>query len=295
MYCELLYNTPINKEIFRLDFIWQGTTPKAGQFFMVRPKRSSVFLGRPLSMENWMHASKNWSYIQKEVRSIKDPFERYLKEKYLESNTVRFMVARRGKGTLELAAMQSGEEAEIIGPLGNSWSDFLPKKRKSDKLVALVGGGIGIAPLYALLCEKPEYGFVFHAGFKKGFKNIDEKTALLGAAYLGAESIIVASETGKTSFTAHDGGEAAPGLKGRIPDFLEPEKYSAVCACGPEAMLKAVAEKCTAANVPCYVSMERHMACGVGACLGCTVTTTKGSRRCCADGPIFPASEIIWL
>jgi len=57
-------------------------------------------------------------------------------------------------------------------------------------------------------------------------------------------------------------------------------------------MLKVVAEKCAAAAVPCYVSLERRMACGVGACLGCTVSTAKGNRRCCADGPIFPAKEL---
>jgi NAD(P)H-flavin reductase len=94
--------------------------------------------------------------------------------------------------------------------------------------------------------------------------------------------VIVASE---------DGSE---GKKGRIPDFLDPAEYAAVCACGPSAMLKAVAARSAAANVPCFVSIERRMACGVGACLGCTVKTKNGNRRCCADGPVFPAGEIVF-
>ena len=100
-------------------------------------------------------------------------------------------------------------------------------------------------------------------------------------------NFIVASENGKT------------GHKGRIPDFFEPEQYAAVCACGPQAMLKAVAVKCKNAGVPCFVSLEQRMACGVGACLGCTVKTINGNKglqnqRCCADGPIFNADEVIF-
>ena len=111
---------------------------------------------------------------------------------------------------------------------------------------------------------------------------MEEKGGLLGPAFLETDKEIIATENGKE------------GLKGRIPDFLEAEKYSAVCACGPEPMLKAVAEKCKKAGTPCFISLERHMACGAGACLGCTVKTINGNRRCCADGPIFNAEEIIF-
>jgi len=259
VFCELINNTSINSEIFRLDFVWQSTAqaqlapPKAGQFFMVKPKHSAVLLARPISVAN------------------------------IESDTVQFLVARRGRGTRELAAMRCGDEAELIGPLGNAWTDFFPMiKNGNNKPIALVGGGIGIAPLQALLCEKTEYSFDFYAGFRTGFKNQDEKTALLGPVVLETERLTLASEDGKT------------GLKGRIPDFLEPEKYAAVCACGPEPMLRAVVAKCKAAGVPCFVSMERRMACGVGACLGCTVKTVNGNRRCCADGPVFNADEVIF-
>jgi len=262
MICELIYNNSVNNEIFRLDFVWQSAqvklappqagTPKAGQFFMIKPKRSAVFLGRPISVAKW------------------------------ESDTVSFLIARRGQGTRELAAMRTGEEAELIGPLGNAWADFLSTVENGDKKpIALIGGGIGLAPLNALLGETSAHHFEVYAGFRTGFKNDEEKSALLGVGYQ-ANNIIIATEDG------------TDGHKGRIPDFLEPGQYAAVCACGPEPMLKAVAEKCKAAGVPCFVSLEKRMACGVGACLGCTVKTVSGNRRCCADGPIFKADEVIF-
>jgi len=197
-----------------------------------------------------------------------------------EHDTVTFLIALRGQGTQELAAMRIGDEAELIGPLGNAWADFLPPVKDGNK-IALIGGGIGIAPLNALLCETSARRFDLYAGFRTGFKNDEEKNALLGAANQ-ANKIVIATEDG------------TDGHKGRIPDFLEPEQYAAVCACGPEPMLKAVAAKCKAAGVPCFISLEKRMACGVGACLGCTVKTVSGNRRCCADGPIFKADEVIF-
>jgi len=292
MMCELVKNTFVNDEVFRLDFIWQSAqaklaAPKAGQFFMVKPKRSGVFLGRPISVARWEPAATDQNFIRKKARGKRSPFQRFLTGKYLGSDTVSFLIAQRGQGTQELAAMHTGDEAELIGPLGNAWSDFLPDAKNSDKKpIALVGGGIGIAPLNALLieaalCETSGYHFDVYAGFRTGFKNSEEKSALLGMC-LRANKLVIATEDGKD------------GHKGRIPDFFEPEQYAAVCACGPEPMLKAVAAKCKAAGVPCFVSMEKRMACGVGVCLGCTVKTVSGNRRCCADGPIFKADEVIF-
>jgi NAD(P)H-flavin reductase len=255
--CALINNTFINNEIFRLDFAWgeSGHTPlalpKAGQFFMIKPRRSGVFLARPISVAG------------------------------IESGSLGFLIALRGKGTRELAAMRAGEEAELIGPLGNAWADFLPDADSAGKPIALIGGGIGLAPFHSLPGEKTGCRFDLYAGFRTGFNNVEEKAALLGPVLRSAHNVIIATE---------DGTE---GHKGRIPDFLEPEHYAAVCACGPEPMLKAVAEKCSAAAVPCFISLERRMACGVGACLGCTVQTVNGNRRCCADGPVFPAEEVV--
>jgi NAD(P)H-flavin reductase len=261
--CGLIENNTINSEICRLSFEWPGPAPKAGQFFMIKPERSAVFLGRPISVAAWYQAKR----------------------------TVQFLVAARGSGTLELSGMISGEYAQLSGPLGNMWEDFIPVRNPNGRLnkkpIALVGGGIGIAPLQAIVAEYPYPGniFDFYAGFKTGFTDKDEKYNLLGPVS-DAES---AGEEIRLIIATEDGSE---GVQGLIPDFLELKKYSAVCACGPEPMLKKIAAKCRAANVPCFVSMEARMACGVGACLGCTVKTVNGNRRCCADGPIFRAEDV---
>jgi NAD(P)H-flavin reductase len=251
MYCKIINTSIINQEIFRLDVVWRGNAPKAGQFFMIKPKRSAVFLGRPIGVALW------------------------------RPDTITFLIAKVGRGTAELASMQTGEEVELVGPQGNAWVDFLPVEKNEAKPIALVGGSLGIAPLNALLCEAPGHIFDLYAGFKTGFNTPEEKDAVIWPN-IGARNIIIASEDGKT------------GHKGLILDFLEPEKYAAVCVCGAKLMLKAVAEKCIAKGVPCFISMESRMACGVGACLGCTIKTVNGNRRCCADGPIFKAEEVIF-
>jgi NAD(P)H-flavin reductase len=106
-----------------------------------------------------------------------------------------------------------------------------------------------------------------------------EKAALLGPL----------ADAGKLVITADD-GKGAP--RGFITDFLDPGSYAAVYACGPVPMLMAVKERCAGTGTPCFISMERRMACGVGACLGCRVSAAGGNRRCCADGPVFPAGEV---
>jgi NAD(P)H-flavin reductase len=268
--CKLVKRAAPGKEIFRLDFAWPGPAPRAGQFFMVKPLRSSVFLGRPISAA------------------------------LRESGVVGFLVTPRGRGTEELLSLAPGEEAELTGPLGNCWADFLPlgqdnaapvRKPAFGRPIALVGGGIGVAPLAALaaeLCAGGESGkpaaplvpFDFYAGFKTYFGNPEEGAALPEPLAPSGGGLVIVTEDGSA------------GRKGLVPDFLNAADYSAVCACGPEPMLKALAARCKEAEVPCFISMERRMACGVGACLGCTVKTREGGRRCCADGPIFPAEEI---
>jgi NAD(P)H-flavin reductase len=193
------------------------------------------------------------------------------------------MIALRGKGTAELAGLGCGGRAELTGPLGNAWTDLLPAE-KGGGATALVGGGIGIAPLLALALELRDAGagFDFYAGFKTLTSNPNDREygELFGPLFPG--EIILATEDGSRGNT------------GRIPSFLDPGTYRTVCACGPEPMLKAVTDVCAAAAVPCFISLERRMACGAGACLGCTVRTTRGNRRCCADGPVFPAAEILF-
>jgi NAD(P)H-flavin reductase len=257
--CSLLAKAGINPAVSWLEFDWPGPAPRGGQFFMIKPKRSARFLGRPISAAGFRRGA------------------------------LRFLTARRGAGTAELLDMGIGDRAELIGPLGNAWGDFLPP---DGGVPALIGGGIGAAPLLALVPELAAAGrpFDFYGGFKTAA--LDDSPPgpapspvqrLCSEADPYARKLVLATE---------DGSE---GLRGRIPDFFEPRAYRTVFACGPEPMLRAVVEKCRTAGVPCYVSLERRMACGVGACLGCTVETAGGNRRCCTDGPIFSGEEIFFL
>ena len=248
--CELYANFPINDNYFILQFFWDAPPPKAGQFFMMKPERSSVFLQRPISISEYNSSKK----------------------------LVKFLIEKRGKGTKELSKLQVGEKVFLTGPLGNAWTDFLPENGKA----ALVGGGAGVAPLAALVAEKPDYFFHFYAGFKNGFHEKEEENSVMGYA-VNAKKVVI---------TAEDYINALGGL---IVDYIfEPENYDVIFACGSTPMLLAVKKKCEAKNVMCYLSLESRMACGTGACLGCTVQTKKGNRRCCADGPIFQAGEIIF-
>ena len=182
--------------------------------------------------------------------------------------SLRFLIAARGAGSAELASLRAGDKLGVSGPLGNVWP--LPADRGGP--IALVGGGVGTAPLSFLATRLRNGNYDYYAGFRS------KRYGLSGAE--GARKLLVASEDG------------TDGLKGRIPDFFDPNGYEAVYACGPEPMLKAVAEKCAAAGVACHLSLERRMACGAGACLGCTVRTVNGNKRCCADGPVFDAKEL---
>ncbi|MDR2393723.1 MAG: dihydroorotate dehydrogenase electron transfer subunit [Treponema sp.] len=245
LFCKVSRYQDLTAEVFQLELSWPGPSPRAGQFFMLKPQRTSVFLGRPVSVTSWKPSDQG------------------------SGGLVAFSIAKRGRGTQELARIQRGELVELTGPLGNYWGAFDVQGLPGH--LALVGGGIGIAPCVALAAELPTGTFDFYGGFKSlpfGLENIPP------------HACIIATEDG------------SHGRKGRILDFLEPARYRCVYACGPEPMLKALADRCKALGVPCFISLERHMACGVGACLGCTVSTIHGNRRCCVDGPIFRAQEV---
>jgi NAD(P)H-flavin reductase len=234
-----------------LNFEWPFPPPSAGQFFMVKPARTSVFLARPLSVA-------------------------------VSRDGVGFLIAVRGRGTAELAAMSPGEEALLTGPLGNGWTAFLP--RDAAKPVMLISGGLGIAPLAALGAElrSASLNFVFLAGFRRGA----DGESILSALGSGADGALIVSE---------DGGGRPNAKRGLVTGFLDAQDYSAVFACGPEAMLKSAALLCRKAGTPCFVSLEARMACGTGACLGCAVPVRDGAyRRCCSDGPVFNAEDVFF-
>ena len=195
------------------------------------------------------------------------------------SEGLQLMYRIKGKGTALLKKMKREDTLEVIGPLG------MPYPSPSGEQVPLViAGGIGIASLYPFLAAHQGTAFVFY-GARSG-----DDIFMLDAL----------KEMGREVFIATDDGSL--GTKGTIVDLLDTflsrdsmaSSNYVLYACGPHAMLKAVSRVAASRCLRAYVSMEEHMACGIGACLGCVVKTTTGYKRVCKEGPVFPAGEIIW-
>ncbi|HAF69843.1 MAG: Dihydroorotate dehydrogenase B (NAD(+)), electron transfer subunit [Acetothermia bacterium 64_32] len=212
------------------------------------------------------HSARPGQFYMLRAWELDPPLSRPLSVFDLDPSGVSFLYKVRGRGTRLLSRLSPGDELAALGPLGNGWKGV-------EGRVALVGGGLGIAPLLLSAKSVPE------ADVYLGFPG---KPYLVEEFRKVAEKVYVTSETG-------EGGE-----RGLVSDLFSPEGYDACFACGPLGMLKEVAKKCREAGVPLYVSLEERMACGLGACLGCTVPTKGGPRRVCKDGPVFLAEEPCW-
>lgn len=187
-----------------------------------------------------------------------------------------------GKGTKMLSALHHGDVVDLLAPLGRGF-DLGPAGE--EKL--LVGGGVGLAPLYYLakvLVGRGEKVRLFAGG-----RNRDDILCITEFERLGVET-----------YVATDDGTL--GDRGFVTQVLERHLASGmrIFACGPTPMLNAVAKMAHAHEVPCQVSMEAYMACGVGACLGCVMKGANHSEatpdyRCvCKDGPVFDSFELQW-
>ena len=182
-----------------------------------------------------------------------------------------------GSFTRRLAHSEPDEEIDLLGPLGNGF-DVPAGIRRG----VMVGGGIGVAPLLFLADEILERGDD-PAGWTAFIGGRTRHDLLRGDAL---------RELGLTVVTATEDGSA--GIPGRVTvpyaAAVGQQPPEIVCACGPVPMLRAVARTAAASAVPCRLSMETVMACGLGACLGCAVEpaeTTGGYRHVCRDGPVF--------
>lgn len=191
-------------------------------------------------------------------------------------DTVTLIYRIAGHGTALLAERRAGESLDCLGPLGNGFG--LDAARP-----LLVGGGIGLAPLVYLaraLCPRP--------------------VELLMGGRSREELFwrdIFAGVCRNTHITTDDGSAGRRGFTvDLLPELLAAGDYDRIYACGPRPMLEGVARLAHRHGVPCEVSLEDHMACGVGACLSCTCAGADGRRRkVCADGPVFRAEEVFDL
>ena len=192
-----------------------------------------------------------------------------------EEGTIRLVYRIAGAGTSEFSKLIAGEKIEVLGPLGNGF----PVKEYAESRVLLVGGGIGIPPL--LSCARKLTNKTFAVGYRS-------ETYLL--ADLESEADVhVATEDGSL------------GTPGNVIDAIKADdvKADVIFSCGPKPMLRALKTYAAEVGIPCYVSMEERMACGIGACLACVCRTTGidghshvHNTRICKDGPVFLAEEV---
>ena len=224
-----------------------AVSAKAGQFISMYTNDSGKLLPRPISI----------CEIDKENKQLR----------------VVYRVTGENTGTEQFSKLVSGDEIEILGPLGNGF----PLKEKK---AFLIGGGIGIPPMLELA------------------KQLDaEKQIVVGyrdELFLTEEL----SENGKVYVATEDG---SAGTKGNVLDAIRENGLTAdiIYACGPTPMLRALKAYAEENNIECYISMEERMACGIGACLACVCKskekdhhTNVHNKRICKDGPVFLATEV---
>ena len=184
-----------------------------------------------------------------------------------------------GAGTDEFSRWKEGQEVLITGPLGNGY----PTDQAEGKRAILIGGGIGIPPLYYL------------ARTLRG-----DKCAVLGYR---SELFLVEDfleKAGTAVYAATEDGSA--GAKGTVLDAIREfaVEGDVIYACGPTPMLRALKDYAAREGIPCYLSLEQKMACGIGACLACVCESTQTddhskvrNKRICVEGPVFEAGEIV--
>ena len=189
---------------------------------------------------------------------------------------VRFMVEAVGWGTERLCDLEQGAQVGIMGPLGRGFTLV------NEGRAMLVSGGIGLAPLFYLASEMDKEGYDYDllAGFRTGDDYYPALSDLKG-------SIEVFTDNGNL------------GKKGMVSEgavqLIGNKDYSTVFACGPEAMMEAVADACELSGISCQVSLTSRMACGLGFCRGCVREGKDNRNLCvCTEGPVFDSREVKW-
>jgi len=220
-------------------------------------------------------------FINIKVTDKSEPFlRRPLSIHRIKGSSIELFYEVVGDATEILSQKKPGTYLDTIGPLGNGFTIASDIKRQAPILVA---GGMGVAPLL-FLAEKlknKQIPILIGARSMKDI-NCEKEFKKIGC------DVKIATDDGSLGF------------KGRVTDLLKCELSAVsslpetIYACGPHPMLKIVAVISQEYKIPAQISLEEHMACGIGACLGCVVETASGLKRVCKEGPIFNAKDIIW-
>lgn len=244
---KILTNQPLTKDVYRMTLTGDTCGIRPGQF--VNIKLDGLYLRRPISVCDCVGCVL--TLIYKVV----------------------------GKGTELMSKMTQCDELDVLTGLGNGYD-----LTKSGETPLLIGGGVGVPPLYMLCRKLAEEGK--HLTVVLGFNRAEEVFYPNEFAALGAE-VKVATVDGSV------------GVKGFVTDAIaaladEGKKFSYFYTCGPEPMLKAVYNSPVLDGVEGEFSFEERMGCGFGACMGCSCKTVTGYKRICKDGPVLEKKEILW-
>ena len=239
---KVVANAPLTRDVYRM--VLEGDTQwimRPGQF--VNIELDGLYLRRPISICDW------------------------------DEKTITIIYKVVGHGTEQMSKMSVGKELDVLTGLGNG---FNPDIECNEAL--LVGGGVGVPPLYRLAKELLAQGK--KVSVVLGFNTAAEVFYAEEFRQLGAE-VYVSTADGSV------------GVKGFVTDAIRESgvTFDYFYACGPLPMLKALCDNCTQRG---ELSFEERMGCGFGACMGCSCKTLTGNKRICKEGPVMRREEIIW-
>jgi dihydroorotate dehydrogenase electron transfer subunit len=277
---KIIFNRKISSQYYRMRILCSqiASSAKPGQFIMVRVTNLlDPLLRRPFGIHRVCQESDHH------------------KEKG-HPTCMEILYRIVGKGTLMLSEKKRGEEIDLIGPLGNGFN-----LKQNFKTAIIVAGGIGVAPLFSLTQAL------------KGAEGTRVRPNLM--VFIGGETredILCVNDFkkigAKVAVSTEDGSMGTKGMVTTLLlDFLrntgplKPRDLK-LFACGPSPMLRTVSAIAFSQNISCQISLENKMACGVGACLGCSVPTKvkkagnseSSYQRVCKEGPVFDSTTILW-
>lgn len=237
---EIISNEALTKDVYRMVLSGDTSAITApGQF--VEIALPGKFLRRPISVNDW--GENSLTLIYKVV----------------------------GHGTEQMALLPAGTRLDVLTGLGNGYNTTV-----SGDHPVLVGGGVGVPPLYGLCKALLAQGK--HPSVVLGFNKAEEIFLAEEFRALGVEVYIATAD-------------GSVGTRGFVTDVLKALPYSYFYACGPLPMFKAMEKVVSTAG---QYSMEERMGCGFGACMGCSIQTKSGAKRVCKDGPVFPREEVFF-
>lgn len=237
---EIVSNVKLAKNVYKMVIAGDTSAITApGQF--VNLKLDGLYLRRPISICDY------------------------------DENTITLIYKVVGEGTEQMAGMQAGEQVDVLVGLGNGYNID-----KSGEHALLIGGGVGVPPLYNL-CKK-----LLAAG----------KTVTVVLGFNTADEIFLEDDFKALGATVKVAtADGSYGVKGFVTDAMKDVTYDYFFTCGPMPMFKAIEAVATTSG---QYSFEERMGCGFGACMGCSCKTKYGNKRICKDGPVLEREEIVW-